>query len=120
MNTATSPLKVLDAELEARAARAAAEEDLFKEATIEQFRRLTAAGDEPGFCGDVRRAIHSSGIRLEKIAETAGMTVFALCDFLEGTADLTSTQLAAIVQLLGLQLVRPLTTTTSPRRKQGP
>lgn len=120
MKTATPPAKVLDAELEARAARAAAEEDLYKEATLEQFRRLTAAGDEPGFSGDIRRAIHSSGIQLEKIATAAGMDVFPLCDFLEGTADLTSTQLAAIIQLLGLQLVRPLTATTGPRRKPGP
>lgn len=115
MNTATQPVKGLDAELEARAARAAAEEDLNKEATLEQFRRLTTAGDEPGFLGDVRRAIHGSGVTLEKIAAAAKIEVFALCDFLEGTAELTSGQLAAIVQLLGLQLVRPITAHSSAR-----
>lgn len=120
MNTTSSTISETAAQFEERVARAIEDEDRYQAKTIEQIHRLTAAGDEPGFCSDVRRAIHSSGIRLENIAETARMTAFALCDFLEGTADLTSTQLAAIVQLLGLQFVRPITATTSPWRKPGP
>ncbi|MDZ4685833.1 MAG: hypothetical protein SH850_12260 [Planctomycetaceae bacterium] len=81
--------------------------DAEKPDIIRRARLTIAAGDEPGFSGDLRRAIHSGGVKLEKLAEAAQIHVFSLCDFLEGTADLTSTQIAAIVQLLGVLLVRP-------------
>lgn len=118
MNTTASTISETAAQFEDRVARAIEEEDRYQAKTIEQVHRLMAAGDEPGFCGDVRRAIHSSGIQLEKIAAAAGINVFALCDFLEGTAELSSTQLAAVVQLLGLQLVRPLSSSSIRRRQK--
>ena len=108
MKTATNLLTLSPAELEEYVARAAAEEELYQEETIAQCRRLFAASAEPGFNGDLRRAIHTSGVQLDPIADAAGMDVFALCDFLEGTAELTSGQVAAIVERLGLQLVRPI------------
>lgn len=92
---------------------------------IRRARLAIAAGDEPGFRGDLRRAIHATGVTQEKIAEGAGIHVFSLCDFLEGTAELTSTQIGAIVELLGFQLVRTIpaanaaTKSTSPR-SHGP
>jgi hypothetical protein len=76
-----------------------------------------AAEQEPGFNGDLRRAIHTGGVPLEKLADAAQLHVFGLCDFLEGTAELTSSQIAAIVQLLGLQLVR--TIPREPPRKNS-
>ncbi len=108
MSTAVQPISETAAQLEERVAKAIEEEEAHQEETLAQCHRLIAAGDEPGFCGDVRRAIHGSGVSLEKIADAAGIEVFALCDFLEGTSELTSTQIAAIVQLLNLQLVRPI------------
>jgi hypothetical protein len=108
MNATTRPVHVLTPEEAERFDRLAEVVEAEKSDIIRQAKRLMAAGDEPGFNGDLRRAIHGSGVVLEKIANAAGMHVFALCDFLEGTAELTSGQIAAIAQFLGLQLVRTI------------
>ena len=76
-----------------------------------------AAARLPGFNGDLRRAIHTGGVSLDKLAATAGIHVFALCDFLEGTAEFTTSQVAAMTPLLGLQLMR--TIPMEPERKSG-
>jgi hypothetical protein len=108
MNSATRQISAEAAQYEDRVARAIAEEELHQDETIEHARRLFAAGDEPGFTGDLRRAIHSGGVPLEKLATVAEIDVFHLCNFLEGTADLTSGQIQRLVNELGLQLVRPI------------
>jgi hypothetical protein len=115
MTTTSPPASPLAAQYEDRVAQAIEQEDAHREETVARAQRLITAGDEAGFCGDLRRAIHSSGIRLEQIAEAAKLHVFALCDFLEGTGELTSSQIAAIVQLRGLQLVRTISR-ESPRK----
>jgi len=118
MSTVTHPATKNAAQFEERAARAIAEEDQHQVQTIAQVERLMAASEEPGFSGDLRRAIHSSQMPLEQIAAAAKIEVFALCDFLEGTAELTSGQITAIVQLLNLQLMRPIPATPAPRAKK--
>jgi len=118
MSTITHPATKNAAQFEQRVARAIAEEDLHQAQTIVQVERVMAAGEEPGFSGDLRRAMHGSQIALEKIAAAAKIEVFALCDFLEGTAELTSSQITAIVQLLNLQLMRPIPATPAPRAKK--
>jgi hypothetical protein len=97
---------------EERVARAIAKEDGHQKQTIEQVRRLFAAGDEPGFSGDLRRAIHSGGKPLEALAAAAHVDVPRLCDFLEGAAELTSEQIRIITHELGLQLVRSIPAVT--------
>lgn len=77
-----------------------------------------AAAKLPGFSGDLRRAIHAGGVSLEKLAAAAQMDVFALCDFLEGTSELTSAQITAITPLLGLQLMRTIPL-EPPRKPRG-
>lgn len=75
---------------------------------IRRLHLCEAAEREPGFNGDLRRAIHAAGKPLEQLAAVAQVGVFQLCDFLEGTSELTSGQIQKLVSELGLQLVRPI------------
>ncbi len=67
----------------------------------ERGRRLSEAAAENSLCGHLRRAIHHSGQPLKKIAATAGLDVFVLCDFLEGIRTLRSDVLDRLVQAVG-------------------
>jgi hypothetical protein len=117
MNTTVQPERTMTPEESARFERLIEISEAEKPDVIRRFRLLMAAGDEPGFNGDLRRAIHGGHVAMEKIAAAAGMEVFALCDFLEGTAELTSSQIAAIVEFLNLQLVRPIPATPVAKSK---
>lgn len=103
-------------QLEDHVAAAVEAEELHQPQTIEQVQRVLVAAQEPGFNGDLRRAIHGGHVPLSTIAEAAQMDVFALSAFLEGTQPLTSTQIAAITDRLGLQLVRRITDPQPKRR----
>lgn len=83
---------------------------------IRRYQLIETAAQEPGFNGDLRRAIHGGHVPLSNIATAAQMDVFAICEFLEGTQPLTSTQIAAISDCLGLQLVRRIAD-PQPKRK---
>jgi len=113
----TSTIKAANPDLyEDRVATAIEDEENHQSQTIEQIERILAAAQEPGFSGDLRRAIHGAHVPLSTIAAAAQMEVFALNEFLEGTHPLTSTQIAAISDCLGLQLVRRILD-PQPKRK---
>ena len=65
---------------------------------IERGRLLDEAAAENSLSGHLRRAIHRSGRPLKKIAAEAGLDVFVLCDFLEGTRTLRSDVLDRLAQ----------------------
>jgi hypothetical protein len=65
---------------------------------IERGRLLDEAAAEDSLSGHLRRAIHRSGRPLKTIAAQAGVDVFALCDFLEGTRTLRSDVLDRLAQ----------------------
>lgn len=65
---------------------------------IERGRLLDEAATENSLSGHLRRAIHASGRPLKKIALEAGLDVFVLCDFLEGTRTLRSDVLDRLAQ----------------------
>ena len=67
----------------------------------ERGQRLDEAASENSLTGHLRRAIHRSGRPLKKIAGEAGLDVFVLCDFLEGTATLRSDVLDRLAQAVG-------------------
>ena len=115
--TTTASSAPLAAQYEDRVAAAIEQEDAHREETIAQARRIIAAGDEPGFCGDLRRAIHTGSVPLEKLAAAAQIDAFALCDFLEGSAELTTGQVAAITKMLGLQLMRTIPAESEAKRR---
>ena len=60
------------AQYEERVARAIVEEDLHQEETIEQAHRLFSAA-EPGFGGDLRRAIHANQRSIDWITKRTGV-----------------------------------------------
>ena len=68
---------------------------------IQRGHRLDEAAAENSLSGHLRRAIHKSGRPLKKIAAEAGLDVFVLCDFLEGTATLRSDVLDCLAQAVG-------------------
>jgi hypothetical protein len=67
----------------------------------ERGQRLDEAAAENSLSGHLRRAIHRSGRPLKKIATEAGLDVYRLCDFLEGTATLRSDVLDRLAQAVG-------------------
>jgi hypothetical protein len=68
---------------------------------LERGKQLDEAAKENALTGHLRRAIHHSGQPLKKIAATAGVDLFALCDFLEGTRTLRSDVLDRLAQAVG-------------------
>jgi hypothetical protein len=70
----------------------------------ERGQRLDEAAAENSLSGHLRRAIHQSGRPLKKIAADAGLDVFLLCDFLEGTATLRSDVLDRLAQAVGANI----------------
>ena len=68
---------------------------------LERGKRLEEAASENSITGHLRNAIHRSGRPLRKIAAEAGIDVFVLCDFLEGTRTLRSDVLDRLAQAVG-------------------
>jgi len=67
----------------------------------ERAKRLEEAAAENSLTGHLCRAIRRSGRPLKKIAAEAGLDVFLLCDFLEGTTNLRSDILDRLAQAVG-------------------
>jgi hypothetical protein len=71
------------------------------EELLERGQRLDEAVLEDSLSGHLRRAIHRSGQPLKRIAAEAGLDVFVLCDFLQGTRTLRSDVLDRLAQAVG-------------------
>ena|SRR5581483_3243475 len=121
MMTTTQCVGPEAAQYEERVARAIAEEDQDHAETLEQARRLIAAGDDPGFSGDLRRAFHSRQMRVDQLADRTGIGWRRICDFLEGAAELTSSEIDKMAKELGLTLsfAIPREPKPQPRRKNA-
>lgn len=96
---ATTPNQ--DAEIE----RAVAEEDALKEQNREQARKRHLAQAEPGFTGDLRRAIVRSHQPLTEIAEAIDIPEERLDSFCAGESELPTDAVGRLVSLLGLRLM---------------
>ena len=112
MRTKTIPAELLE-QLHRDREKIAAELQELKE----RGQRLDEAAAENSLSGHLRRAIHQSGRPLKKIAAEAGLDVFVLCDFLEGTATLRSDVLDRLAQAAGATIhLEP----NLPARADGP
>ena len=77
----------------------------------ERGQRLHKAAEENSLCGHLRRAIHGSRAPLKKIAANAGLDVYLLCDFLEGTKTLRSDVMDRLAQAVGATIeIKPAPT----------
>jgi hypothetical protein len=76
-----------------------------REETIAHVQKIKAAAEQPGFFGDVRRAIALSGRRIDELANASGIDVRLLSDFRAGEADLPSAALDRLLDFLGLRVM---------------
>lgn len=71
---------------------------------ISRNRLAREARDEPTLSGELRRAIHASGLPLSEIVRQAGITPIMLSEFLTGERTLRSDVLDRLAQALGYEL----------------
>jgi len=89
--------------------RAAVEEELAgKDANIAHLRKIKAACEQPGFFGDVRRAMASSRRPIDELAGQIGVEPRLLSDFRAGEAELPSAALERLLRTLGLRLMQEI------------
>jgi hypothetical protein len=89
--------------------RAAVEEELAgKEENIAHFRKIRTAAEQPGFFGDVRRAIVLSGRPVAELAKEIGVHPRLFSDFRAGEADLPAAALDRLIEALGLRLMQEI------------
>jgi hypothetical protein len=79
-----------------------------KEANIAHFRKIRTAAEQPGFFGDVRRAILLSRPSIDKLAADIGVEARTLSDFQAGEAELPAAALDRLIETLGLRLMQEI------------
>ena len=70
-----------------------------------RLRMANEAADEDTFSGELRRAIHASGLHLNSIAERIGTTPLVLDEFLTGERTLRSDVIDRLTTVLGCKLM---------------
>ncbi|MEX2140056.1 MAG: hypothetical protein WD894_12395 [Pirellulales bacterium] len=89
--------------------RRAVEQELAgKDQNIAHIRKIVAAAEQPGFFGDVRRAIALSRRSPGELCTTIGVDPSVLADFRAGDADLPATALEHLIETLGLRLMQEI------------
>jgi hypothetical protein len=89
--------------------QAAVQEELLGQAdNIAHQRKIKAAADQPGFFGDVRRAILCSRRPVNDLAAEIGIEPRLLSDFRAGDADLPAAALDSLIDVLGLRLMQEI------------
>jgi hypothetical protein len=79
-----------------------------KEENIAHFRKIKTAAEQPGFFGDVRRAILLSRPSIVKLASDIGVEPRVLSDFQAGDAELPAAALDRLIETLGLRLMQEI------------
>jgi hypothetical protein len=79
-----------------------------KEENVDRFRKIQAAAQQPGFFGDVRRAILLSRRQIDKLAQEIGVDASLLSDFQAADAELPAGTLDRLLDLLGLRLMQEI------------
>lgn len=88
---------------------AAVEEELAgKEANVAHLRKVKAACEQPGFFGDVHRAIALSRRPIDELAGEIGVDPRLLSDFRADDAELPPTALERLINTLGLRLMQEI------------
>jgi len=88
---------------------AAVQEELAgKEENVVHLRKIQAAAEQPGFFGDLRRAIAASRRSVDELAAEIGVDQRLLSDFRAGDTELPATALERLVDTLGLRLMQEI------------
>lgn len=83
----------------------AAEEAASQSENVEHFRKVQSAAREPGFFGDVRRAILASRRPVAQLAAQIGVEPRLLSEFQAKSAELPATAVDRLLQELHLRLM---------------
>ena len=78
------------------------------EANIARARKIKAAAEQPGFFGDIRRAILLSRPSIPDLATAIGVDRQILSDFHAGEAELPAAALDRLLERLGLRLMQEI------------
>ena len=88
---------------------AAVQEELAgKEENIAHLRKIQAAAEQPGFYGDLRRAIAAFRRSVDELSARIGVDQRLLSDFRAGDAELPAAALERPVDTLGLRLMQEI------------
>lgn len=68
---------------------------------IKRMDRLREAAEEQSLCGQLRQAVHRSGLTLNEVAERIGLHPDVLSDWLQGIHNLRSDVMDRIAQAVG-------------------
>jgi hypothetical protein len=77
-----------------------------KDENVERFLKIKAAAEQPGFFGDVRRAVLLARRPLDDLATAIGVDAGTLSDFRAGEIELPAGVLDRLVEALGLRLMQ--------------
>ncbi len=89
--------------------RAAVEEELAcEDENIAHIRKVKTAAEQPGFLGDVRRAVPLSRRSMAKLAEDVDVDPRLLSDFCADEAELPAAALDRLLEALGLRLMQEI------------
>ena len=88
--------------------QAVAEEVASKDENIAHFHKLQSAAEQPGFLGDIRRAILMSQRSPAELSAEIGVDSHLLSDFRSGEAELPATALSRLIEVLGLRLMQEI------------
>lgn len=69
-----------------------------------RWNRIAAAAREPGFSGDLRRALLNSGRKLNEFADAAEVPHATFLEWMGGEASVPSEAVDRLVEALGLRL----------------
>lgn len=79
-----------------------------KDENVTYLRKIQAAAEQPGFFGDVRRAIALSRRPIDELASEIGVEPHLLSDFRAGDAEMPSAALDRLIAVLGLRLMQEI------------
>jgi hypothetical protein len=89
--------------------RQAAENELAgKDENLTVFRKIVAAAEQPGFFGDLRRAILLSRRSSAELSAAIGVDAGQLSDFRAGDAELPAASIDRLIEALSLRLVQEI------------
>ena len=79
-----------------------------KEENIARIRKITTPAEQPGFFGDVRRAVSLSRRPVQELAAEIGVDWRLLSDFRAGDAELPSAAIEKLIATLALRLMQEI------------
>jgi DNA-binding MarR family transcriptional regulator len=79
-----------------------------KEVNIARGLKIKAAAEQPGFFGDIRRAVLLSRPSITELASAVGVDQCVLSEFLADEAELPAAALDRLLKQLGLRLMQEI------------